>query len=376
MCMRKFYVIIIALGCWTTTNAQIDGTLLMGLTNATTSEMNTVTNPVTGSLLYNTTEQNVFQYNGSTWESISNASGSWNMGGNSGSAATTDFIGTTDSQDFVLRSNNVEKLRLVQNKGQVLINQASSFNDHPMVIRANGIDVLAFQDNTGTAKWHWNLLGNGLNFVESNVADYRLFLENGGQVGINTNTPSEQLDVNGGARIRTLGTATSGDDILAVNATGVLHRSKINFGGRWTNSDTSSNLNTDGAIAPIFGTQDYADDGTNLYEVSGNTLIVKESGRYDIRGNLSLVGINSGGNRQRTNVNARIAVNGTPVGAMAASGYIRWSSNHDHSSIHLNEILQLNANDVISIITYREANSGTVNFSSANESSFMINKLR
>ncbi len=375
--MKKFYIIVYLLFCWHVSHAQIDGTLLMGLTNATTSEMNTVSNPVTGSLLYNTTEQNVFQYNGSTWESISNASGSWNMSGNSGTSATTDFIGTTDTQDFVLRSNNVEKLRLIQNKGQVLINQATSFNDHPLVIRANGIDVLAFQDNTGTTKWHWNLLGNGLNFVESNVADYRLFLENGGQVGINTNTPSEQLDVNGSARIRTLGTATNTDDILAVNATGVLQRSKINFGGRWTNSNTSTDLNANGTVAPIFGTQDYADDGTNLYQVSGNTLIVKESGRYDIRANLSLVGVNISGNtKQRTNVNARIAINGTAVGAIAASGYIRWGGGHDHSSIHLSEILQLNTNDVVSIITYREANSGTVNFSGTDESSFMINKLR
>jgi hypothetical protein len=89
------------------------------------------------------------------------------------------------------------------------------------------------------------------------------------------------------------------------------------------------------------------------------------------------LGINSGGSsEQRTNVNARIAVNGTPVGAMGASGYIRWASSHEQSSIHVNEILQLNANDVVSIVTFREANSGTVNFSGANESSFMINKLR
>jgi hypothetical protein len=152
---------------------------------------------------------------------------------------------------------------------------------------------------------------------------------------------------------------------------------KINYGGRWTNTNTSTDLNIDNTIAPIFGNEDYKDDGNNLYEISGNTLIVKEAGRYDIRANLSLEGIDVGGNNeQRTNVNARVAVNGTVVGAIGASGYIRWASNQDHSSIHINEILQLNANDVITIVTFREANSGTVNFSGANESSFMINKLR
>ncbi|MGB5369397.1 MAG: hypothetical protein WBN18_03125, partial [Flavobacteriaceae bacterium] len=79
---------------------------------------------------------------------------------------------------------------------------------------------------------------------------------------------------------------------------------------------------------------------------------------------------------QRTNVNARISVNGNPIGAIGASGYIRWASNHEQSSVHVNEILNLNANDVITIRTYREASNGVVNFSGVNESSFMINKLK
>jgi hypothetical protein len=152
---------------------------------------------------------------------------------------------------------------------------------------------------------------------------------------------------------------------------------KVNYGGRWTNTNTSTDLNVDNTIAPIFGTENYKDDGNNLYQVSGNTLIVKEAGRYNIIANLSLEGIgSSGSSEQRTNANARIAINGTPIGGIAATGFIRFSNGHDHSSLHLNEILQLNANDVITIRTYREANSGTVQFSGSGESSFMINKLR
>ena len=362
--------------CSFAVNAQIEAGLLLGLTPATTTEMNAISGPITGSILYNTTENRIYQYNGSAWVMAGVSSGGWGLTGNSGTTAGTDFLGTSDAQDFVLKANGAERIRLVQDRGQVLINQAGVFNNHPLVIKANGVDVLAFQDSSGTPKWHWNLLSNGLNFVESNVADYRLFLENGGNIGINTNTPTERLDVNGGARVRTLAAANDTDDILAADANGVLQRSKINYGGRWTNSDTSTNLNVNNTNAPIFGNEDYKDDGNTLYEISGNTLIVKASGRYDIRANLSLQGINSGNNRQRTNVNARIAVNGTPVGALGASGYIRWQSSHDHSSIHVNEILQLNANDVITVITYREANSGTVYFSASGESSFIINKLR
>ena len=359
-----------------TIHAQIEAGLLLGLTPATTTEMNAISGPITGSLLYNTTENRIFQYNGSAWVMAgSNASG-WGLQGNAGTSETTDFVGTSDAQDLVLKANNSEKIRLVQDRNQVLVNQATVFNNHPLVIKAQGVDVLAFEDSSGTPKWHWNLLANGLNFVESNVADYRLFLENGGSVGINTNTPTEQLDINGNARIRSLSSANDTDDVLAVDANGVLQRSKINYGARWTNTDTSTDLNVNNTTAPIFGTEDYKDDGNSIYEISGNTMIVKLGGRYDIRANLSLVGINSGNNRQRTNVNARIAVNGSPVGALGASGYIRWASGHEHSSIHVSEILQLNANDVVSIITYREANSGTVNFSGTGESSFVINKLK
>ena len=374
--MKKHLCYIVFLLSSFAVQGQIEAGLLLGLTPASTTEMNAISGPITGSILYNTTENRIYQYNGSAWVMAGASAGGWGLSGNSGTTAGTDFLGTNDAQDFVLKANGSERIRLLQDRTQVLINQANVFNNHPLVIKASGSDVLAFEDSSGTPKWHWNLLSNGLNFVESNVADYRLFLEVGGDVGINTNSPTERLDVNGGARVRTLATANDSDDILAADANGVLHRSRINYGGRWTNSDTSTNLNVNNTVAPIFGNEDYKDDGNALYEISGNTLIVKLSGRYDVRANLSLVGINSGNNRQRTNVNARISVNGTPVGAMGASGYIRWASNHDHSSIHVSEILQLNANDVITIVTYREANSGTVYFSASGESSFMINKLK
>jgi hypothetical protein len=140
-----------------------------------------------------TTPHTVKQWNGSAWVAFAN--NFWSLTGNSGTNPTTNFIGTTDVNDFSIRTNNTERIRVNKNIGQVLINNAPVFNSHPLVIRANGNDVLAFQDNTGVPKWHWNLLGNGLNFVESDVADYRLFLKNGGYVGINTDDPEATLHI-------------------------------------------------------------------------------------------------------------------------------------------------------------------------------------
>lgn len=139
------------------------------------------------------------------------AATNWLFTGNSNTTATS-FLGTTVDQPLVLKYNNNELFRGTKGVGAYsaltvsLFNGANAFNGHPVVIRANGADVLAFQDATGTMKWHWNLLGTGLNFVESNVADYRLFLEAGGNVGINTGTPAATLDVAGDVKLGTAGT--------------------------------------------------------------------------------------------------------------------------------------------------------------------------
>lgn len=169
------------------------------------------------------------------------------------------------------------------------------------------------------------------------------------------------------------------ESIVKTDSDGVLHTSKINHGGRWTNTDTSTNLNVNSTVVPIFGSTDYVDDGSNLYEVIGNSLIVKESGRYDVRLNMTVVGIDDSVltfTEFNTNVNARIAINGTPLGSFAATGLITFDNNNNHSSLHLSDVLQLNANDVISIISYQEANSGSVLFYSSGSSSFSINKLQ
>ena len=208
----------------------------------------------------------------------------------------------------------------------------------------------------------------------------QLFWDNNNKrLGIGTSTPSQSLDVEGYARIGSMDYSGSSDEIVKVDSGGILHTSKVNYGGRWTNTDINTNFNIDGTVVPIFGSNTYVDDGTNLYEVSGNTLIVKEAGRYDIRLNVALLGIDDSAlnlNEFDTNVYVRIAINGTPVSAYGASGHISFNNGQREASVHLSEILQLSASDVISILAYREANSGTVRLNGSGSSSFVINKLR
>jgi hypothetical protein len=62
---------------------------------------------------------------------------------------------------------------------------------------------------SGTTRFHINYYNGGLNFSETTVADYRLNIEVGGNVGIGTGDPQDRLHVAGDARI---------DDTLRVGA--------------------------------------------------------------------------------------------------------------------------------------------------------------
>ncbi len=65
-------------------------------------------------------------------------------------------------------------------------------------LTVNGIFQL---QNSGTPKYHLGCRSDGLNFSETSVADYRLFIKDGGNVGIGTDNPGVTLDVNGNIRL-------------------------------------------------------------------------------------------------------------------------------------------------------------------------------
>jgi hypothetical protein len=68
-------------------------------------------------------------------------------------------------------------------------------------------------------------------------------------------------------------------------------------------------------------------------------------------------------------------INGTQRGTYSSTGYIRTNQGHQESSLHINEVFQLNANDVVSVGIIRTANSGTVNLRSASSSNIYIERI-
>lgn len=79
------------------------------------SDRNMISSPVEGLLIYQTDNTpGFYYYNGSTWNSIAGSTSGWGLTGNTGTNPTSNFIGTTDAQDLVFRTTNIEKLRMTQ----------------------------------------------------------------------------------------------------------------------------------------------------------------------------------------------------------------------------------------------------------------------
>ncbi|MBO6606090.1 hypothetical protein [Psychroserpens sp.] len=143
---------------------------------------------------------------------------------------------------------------------------------------------------------------------------------------------------------------------------------------KYSNTDTSTNVNPNTGInLPVVSTLNW-NDNTSLYNVNttNHTITIGETGRYRIIVNASITRTSGSA---RTAPEMRISVNGTQVGSYSATAYARNNSGHNDTSLHLNEIIEVNANDVISVDIERSASNGVVTLRSAGSSNIYIEKI-
>lgn len=178
----------------------------------------------------------------------SNAGGSaWNLTGNSGTTAGTNFIGTTDAKDFVTKTNGTERIRVLgatsgssqagwigmgitlprssldvtgnfSNKNVITLQNTSNtgYSSVDMMDNSGNLSATFGFGNPGTGSFfgsraYMNTYNNDFVFTNS-ASNYNLFIEGGGsgQVGVNTNTPVAQLDVQGTVKLGASGTVLNG----------------------------------------------------------------------------------------------------------------------------------------------------------------------
>ena len=83
-----------------------------------TSPVNT---PATSLLVFNTNAavtggsgEGFYYWDGTQWVALQGAAGNaWLLTGNAGTTAGTNFIGTTDAVDWVVKTNNTERMRVM-----------------------------------------------------------------------------------------------------------------------------------------------------------------------------------------------------------------------------------------------------------------------
>lgn len=198
---------------------------------------------LTGTVVYNTSSSTtggsgpgVYYWDGSKWNFLTNTNTSlnyWSLTGNSGLSASTNFIGTTDAVDFVVKTNNTTRMR-IKSSGFVGINTTSPSERLHVVgnFYLNGAFMPAGLAGTsgyiltsagaGTSPtWTspnslaWTLTGNSgtnasTNFIgTTDATDFvaktnnteRIRVTSGGNVGINTSSPGSALDIKGTIRL-------------------------------------------------------------------------------------------------------------------------------------------------------------------------------
>lgn len=182
--------------------AQLDEYSVMGIPIGTTSQINSVTPLEEGALVYNTDTKKLMIHNGTTWVSVSGTN--WSLTGNSTITSGTNFIGTTDAQDLVFKTNNTEALRINKTSQNIGIGISGIPSDKLHVSGAMRLEG-AFKDSNNEAGTAGQLLSSTvtgtdwidpkLPVVENKTANYALVAADNGKVFTFNSTADVTLTV-------------------------------------------------------------------------------------------------------------------------------------------------------------------------------------
>ena len=109
-----FYIIIISL-LYNFGKAQTANELIAIHQFNNMAAINSITNPIEGSLAYNLGDGFLYYFDDTNWiqtPNTSSGSAGWNLEGNTGITANTQFLGTTDNNDLNIRTNNLNRVRV------------------------------------------------------------------------------------------------------------------------------------------------------------------------------------------------------------------------------------------------------------------------
>jgi hypothetical protein len=163
--------------------------------------------PVTSLLVYNTATAGVipnnvkpgyYYWDGTKWLSI--GGDSWRLTGNAGTTSATNFLGTIDAQDLVLKTNNAEALRILNTNGFVGIGTIAPQRKLHLHSTFNNFHAIELTAENQTD--YWDIVRRGQTyptpdcFVISHNGQTDFNISPNGNVGLsNTANASAKLDV-------------------------------------------------------------------------------------------------------------------------------------------------------------------------------------
>jgi len=151
---------------------------------STLSNPSPVTSPATGLIVFNTGANQpvgLYYWTGSTW-SIFNAgtisADYWSLTGNAGTSVGTNFIGTTDGEDFAMYTDNSERMRFTADgQGLVGLTTPNSSQDF-FTINANSSQNYALHVISPSIGTYINAGTFGLISFVDNSSGYPLYAKN------------------------------------------------------------------------------------------------------------------------------------------------------------------------------------------------------
>lgn len=136
-------------------------------------------------------------YNGAAWVSFTaTGGGGWGLTGNSGTNPGINFVGTSDNTGFSVRTNNVERLRVLADGKVGIGTSAATARLH--INGTSGEDALRIQTNGSTRLFVDDAGGVSIGSLTPGPAG-GLYVS--GNVGIGNTAPLNKLDVTGNVGI-------------------------------------------------------------------------------------------------------------------------------------------------------------------------------
>lgn len=283
----------------------------------------TIPAPATGLLVFDTSLNAFFYFDGTIWIGLLSGVPGWRLTGNAGTNSATNFIGTTDAQDIAFRVNNIQKMKLFQKGRLELIgdspDSSTIYIGKNAGLNNSGVSSIFVGKETGL-----NSSGSlntmiGVRAGRANTTGYEnVFV--GFQAGLSNTVGRENTFIGRGAG---QANTTANTNVFIGNAAGASNT--VNGSNTMVGSDAGS-ASTGGSNS-FFGNRSGSGNttgGSNTYigtdaaffstTGAGNTFVGKSSGAGNLTGgNISLFGINS-------NVTVANLTNATAIGANSRVG--------------------------------------------------------